>query len=370
MKSMEQEQVKSEENSGKFKIGITHGDLNGIGYEVIIKALKDQRLLELFTPLIYGHSKVASYHRKSVSDGDFNFHTVKNASGSIPKKVNLINCYEGDVKIELGVVTSIAGKLAYKALECAVEDLKRNNIDAVVTAPINKENIQSDNFHFPGHTEYFASKFGVEDYLMLMVSDKLRIGVMTGHMAFSKVPEALTEELLENKINILNNSLVKDFNIRKPKIAVLGLNPHAGEHGLLGEEEEKVIKPVVKRMFDQGIYVYGPYPADGLFGSDSYKQFDGILAMYHDQGMIPFKTLAFDEGVNFTAGLPIVRTSPAHGTAYDLAGKDQASSGSMSSAIYLALDILKNRSTYYENNKNPLPVSAENEENGDNENSN
>ncbi|MFC2106863.1 4-hydroxythreonine-4-phosphate dehydrogenase PdxA [Bacteroidota bacterium] len=367
---MEKEQENNRDKENIFKIGITHGDLNGIGYEVIIKALNDQRLLELFTPVVYGHSKVASYHRKSLSIGDFNFNTVRNASSSISQKVNLVNCFEGDVKIELGTVTSIAGKLAYKALEFAVEDLKRNNIDAVVTAPINKENIQSDSFHFPGHTEYFASKFGVEDYLMLMVSDKLRIGVLTGHMPLKEVPVIISEELLEKKIIILNDSLIKDFNIRKPKIAVLGLNPHAGENGLLGAEEENIIIPVIKKMFDSGIYVYGPYPADGIFGSDAYKQFDGIMAMYHDQGMVPFKTLAFDEGVNFTAGLPVVRTSPAHGTAYDLAGKNQASSGSMRSAIYLALDVLKNRHLYFEINKNPLPFSGDGDEHAENDNSN
>ncbi len=367
---MEKENVKIAEKESGFKIGITHGDLNSIGYEVIIKALKDQRILELLTPVVYGHSKVASYHRKSVNINEFNFNNVKSASNALEQKVNLINCYEGDVKIELGMMTSIAGSLAFKALECAVEDLKRNNIDAVVTAPINKENIQSEDFHFPGHTEYFASKFGVEDYLMLMVSKNLRIGVLTGHVALKEIHDVLNADLLEKKIKILNDSLVKDFNIQKPKIAVLGLNPHAGEHGLLGEEEENIIIPVVKKLFDNGVFVYGPYPADGLFGSDTYKQFDGILAMYHDQGMIPFKTLAFDEGVNFTAGLPIIRTSPAHGTAYDLAGKNQASCGSMRSAIYLALDILKNRHLYYEMNKDPLPLSSDGDEVVDNENSN
>ncbi len=350
---------RSSKDPEKLKIGITHGDLNGIGYEIIIKALSDQRITDLLIPVIYGHSKVASYHRKSLNIDEFNFNVIKNPEGAIDKKVNIINCYEHDVKIELGKSTQIAGKLALDALNRAVEDIKKGSIDAIVTAPINKENIQSKEFNFPGHTEFFASAFNSNQQMMLMISKNLRVGVATGHMPLKEVTEHITPELIESKIRILNNSLLRDFGIRKPKIAVLGLNPHAGEMGLLGDEEEKIIKPVIKKLQDENFLVYGPFPADGFFGSNDYQQFDAILAMYHDQGLIPFKALAFDTGTNFTAGLPIVRTSPGHGTAYDLAGKDKAMPDSMLAAIYSAIDITKNRRLYNEISKNPLPVSAE-----------
>lgn len=345
--------------SGKLKIGITHGDLNGIGYEIIIKALSDNRIPELFIPVVYGHSKVASYHRKSLSIGEFNFNIVKNAENAVDKKVNLINIYEHDVKIELGQSTQIAGKLALDALKRAVEDLRKGSIDAVVTAPINKENIQSNEFSFPGHTEFFASSFNSRHHMMMMVSNDLRIGVATGHIPLKDVVDQITPQLIEGKLRIMNYSLLRDFGIRKPKIAVLGLNPHAGESGLLGKEEEEIITPVIRKLQDEDFLIYGPFPADGFFGSNDYRKFDGILAMYHDQGLIPFKSLAFDSGTNFTAGLPIVRTSPGHGTAYDLAGKDQASPSSMLAAIFTAIDIVNYRKMYEEISSEPLPISAE-----------
>ncbi len=342
----------------KPKIGITHGDINGIGYEVIIKALRDHRVTENFTPVVYGHSKIASYHRKSIDAEDFNFQGTKNAESAIPRKPNLINCSDQNVKIELGKASPIAGEMALISLEKATGDLKKGVIDALVTAPINKENIQSEHFDFPGHTEYLAQKFGNTDYMMLMVSHGLRIGVATGHIPLSEVPGAINAELIMKKVRIMNRSLIRDFNIGKPKIAVLGLNPHSGERGLLGAEEEHVLTPAITALFEEGNFVYGPYPADGFFGTDTYTKFDGILAMYHDQGMIPFKTLAFRDGVNFTAGLPVVRTSPAHGTAYDLAGRNLADPEPMRSAIFTALDIIRNRREFDELSKNPLPVTT------------
>jgi 4-hydroxythreonine-4-phosphate dehydrogenase len=279
---------------------------------------------------------------------------VKNASTAIPKRVNIVNVTNDEVKIDIGKSTPIAGDLAYKALEAAVQDLKAGHIDVLVTAPINKMNVQSASFQFPGHTEYLAEKFGNPEHLMLMVCDRIRIGVITGHLPLKEVSSALTQSLILSKINILNSSLEKDFSIRKPKIAVLGLNPHAGESGLIGNEDQDIILPAIESAKAKGMVVYGPYPADGFFGSNNYLKFDGILATYHDQGMIPFKTLSFDRGVNFTAGLPIVRTSPAHGTAYDLAGKNEASPNSFREAVYFAIDIFESRTLYEELKNNPL----------------
>ncbi len=338
----------------KVRVGITHGDLNGISYEVIMKTFLDQRIMEDITPIVYGCSKVASYHRKTLNINEFNFNPVKNASLAVPKRANIVNITQEEVKIDLGKSTEVAGTLAYLALEAAVEDLLNNHIDVVVTAPINKKNIQSAHFNFPGHTEYFANKFNVKDYLMLMVFEKFRVGVITGHIPLKEVPEALSIGLILKKIEIMHNSLVKDFAIRKPKIALLGLNPHAGDAGLLGKEELEIIIPAVEKAKEHNFMVFGPYPADGFFGSEAYLKFDGILAMYHDQGMIPFKAFSFDRGVNFTAGLPYVRTSPAHGTAYDIAGKNEASPDSFREAVYLAVDILKNRLEFEELQSNPL----------------
>lgn len=347
---------KTPDKEKRIRIGITHGDLNSISYEVIIKTFLDSRILELFTPIVYGSSKIASYHRKSLNIADFSFNLIKKPELANPKRPNIYNIFDQEVKIELGKSTKVAGELALLALEEATKDLKNDLIDVLVTGPINKSNIQSSSFDFPGHTEYLARKFDTKDYLMLMVSDNLRIGTITGHIPLKQVSSEITPELIQQKILILNNSLIKDFRIRKPKIAILGLNPHASDESLLGEEEEKIITPVIREAFDNGILVYGPYAADGFFGSSNFTKFDGVLAMYHDQAMIPFKTMASKTGVNYTAGLPVVRTSPAHGTAYDLAGKDSAAPDSLRNALYLACDIYKNRSMHNELNKDPLKI--------------
>lgn len=340
----------------RVKVGITHGDINGVGYEVIIKVLNDNRVLELFTPVIYGHSRVASFYKKNLNASELNFNLVKDASQAHPKRCNIINCTENDLQIEIGKSTAIAGEAAYQALEMAVNDLKNNEIDVLVTAPINKQNIQSNAFDFPGHTEYLAQRFGGAEPLMLMVWNQLRVGTVTGHVPLEKVPQLITSELILKKLHILNKSLQQDFGVIKPKIAVLGLNPHAGDGGLLGDEEQKIILPALaKARGEKDILAFGPFPADGFFGSGSWKQYDGVLAMYHDQGLAPFKSLAFEGGVNFTAGLPIVRTSPAHGTAYDIAGKNEASEDALRQAIYLAIDVVRNRWQHQELISNPLP---------------
>jgi len=349
--------LNKEENNRTVKIGITHGDFNGIGYEIIIKTLIDQRINEICTPIVYGSSKIASYHRKTLNILDFSFNLIKNADVANPKRPNIINCYNREVRIELGNSTEEAGNFAYLSLEAATEDLKNNNIDVIVTAPINKKNIQSDNFSFPGHTEYLAEKFNADDFLMLMISNKIRIGVITGHIPLKDVSSNLTPELISSKIRIMNESLKIDFGIRKPKIAVLGLNPHSGDDGVIGTEEKEIISPVIRKVFDEGIMVFGPFPADGFFGNSKYTEFDGILAMYHDQGMMPFKAMSFSDGVNFTAGLPIIRTSPSHGTAYDIAGKNLASPDSFRAAVFLACDIYRKRKEYKKLTKNPLKVS-------------
>lgn len=346
-----------------LKIGITHGDINGIGYEIIIKSFAATYLLEYGTPVVYGSSKVASYHRKTVDVKDFMFNLVKNADQAKEKRVNIINIIEDDIKIDLGTSTEIAGKMALLSLDQAVDDLKKHNIDVLITAPINKSNIQSANFNFPGHTEYLAQKFAKKDFLMLMVADNLKIGTVTGHIPLKDVASGLSKDLIINKIKILNKSLIEDFAVRKPKIAVLGLNPHAGDCGLLGKEEQNIIIPAINSAFEENILAFGPFPADGFFGSNEYKKYDGVIAMYHDQGLIPFKTLAFDAGVNYTAGLPIVRTSPAHGTAYDIAGKDIASPESFKEAVLLAVKIFKNREEFKTLNANPLKFSNLEDEN-------
>jgi len=336
------------EKEKRIRIGITHGDVNGISYEIIIKTLQDQRLMELYTIVVYGSSKVASYHRKVLNINDFNFNLVKKADQAHPRRPNIVNIHDEEIKIDLGKSTPIAGELAFLSLEAATEDLIRKDIDVIVTAPINKKNIQSPGFTFPGHTEYFAGKFNTEDYLMLMINNVLRIGVVTGHIPVSKVAEVLTTDLILRKIRVMNHSLMRDFGIVKPRIAVLSLNPHAGDEGLIGTEETTVIQPAIEKAYGQNIMAFGPYPADGFFGSSSFKKFDGILAMYHDQGMVPFKLMSFDEGVNFTAGLPVIRTSPAHGTAYDLAGKNEASPEAFRNALYMAGDIYMHRMEYDE----------------------
>lgn len=348
---MEQKDKKQNSN---FKVGITHGDFNGISYEVMINSLKDNRLVELFVPVIYGLTKVLAYYRKALKLNDFNYNIAKDASKLYMRKVNIINLTNDEVNIEPGKSSKEAGEMAYLALEKAIKDIQDEKIDVLVTAPLNKSNIQSDKFQFPGHTEYLASSFSVSEYLMLMVHGNLRVGTVTGHIPLKKVSDALSEELIMTKLRVLNQSLIRDFGIARPKIAVMGLNPHAGDNGLLGSEDEEIITPALINAKKQGILVYGPFAADGFFGSGDLSKFDGVLAMYHDQGLVPFKTVAAGKGVNFTAGLPIVRTSPAHGTAYDIVGSGKSSSLSMRDAIYLAKDIYYARKKYDEENSNPL----------------
>ena len=355
--------IRTSENENRIAVGITHGDINSISYEVIIKTCADQRITELFTPIVYGTSKAASYHRKMLNIPDFSFNIIRSADLASPKKANLINLSEKEVKIDIGESTVTAGEMSLLSINAAVEDLKKGLIDVLVTAPVNKHNVQdAANKPFTGHTGYLAEQFGVNSYIMLMVGENLRIGVVTEHIAINQVAQTLTTALISDKIQILEESLRKDFDIRKPRIALLGLNPHAGDGGLIGNEELEIITPAIKAAQQKGLLVYGPYAADGFFASAGYKQFDAVLAMYHDQGLIPFKTLNFEEGVNFTAGLPYVRTSPAHGTAYDIAGKDQASAESMRAATYLACEIFKNRAQWIELNKNPLGFSKKEKE--------
>lgn len=355
-------------NKPNLKIGITHGDFNGISYEIIIKTFLDNRIIDMFTPVIYGSSKIASYYRKTFNYTDVNFNLVKKAEYANPKRVNIVNCTNEEVKIEIGKLTNVAGELAVLSLEKAVTDLKNGTIDALVTAPINKKNTQSEKFNFAGHTDYFANKFDTNDHLMIMVHNDLRIGILTGHIPLKDVSSKITKELLLNKINVMNNSLKVDFGIQKPKIAVLGLNPHASDEALIGTEESEIIIPAIEEANNNNILTFGPYPADGFFGSNNYRNFDGILAMYHDQGMLPFKSFAFGDGINFTAGLPIIRTSPAHGTAFDIAGKNVASPNSLKQAIYMAIDLHNNRKLYEEISANPLPL--KNKEGGKGQRSN
>ncbi len=343
--------------SKRIKIGISHGDINGISYEVIIKSFLDKRILDLCVPIIYGSPKVAAYHKKALDLDDFSMNNIKNAEEAGNKRVNIINCVDEDIRVELGKSTKQAGESSYLALKIAVEDLNDKKIDALVTGPINKQNIQSENFKHSGHTEYLKEMFNVDEVIMLMVSDILKVGVVAGHIPIAEVPSFITKDKIVDKLKTLNHSLQQDFGIRKPKIAVLGLNPHAGDGGLLGDEEKEVIEPAINSAKDSKILAFGPYPADGFFGSGKYKKFDAVLAMYHDQGLIPFKTISGENGVNFTAGLPMIRTSPAHGTAYELAGKNEASSASFRNAVYLACDIIKNRELYYEIHANPLDSS-------------
>ncbi|MGY3053852.1 4-hydroxythreonine-4-phosphate dehydrogenase [Pedobacter sp. UYEF25] len=340
--------------SDKLKIGISIGDINGIGLEVIIKTLSNPAILNYCTPIVYGHTKVSSYHRKANKLNDFNFHVVNSPQQAQDKKANMINCWEEDVKIELGSVTEIGGKYALISLERATADLLAGDLDALVTAPINKDNIQSATFAFPGHTEYLQEKSGSKDVLMFLISDELRVGVVTGHIPLKDVAKTITQEKIVNKINLINESLKKDFWVEKPKIAVLGLNPHASDNGLLGNEEAEIISPAIKELYDKGVMCFGPYSADGFFGNAAYKQFDAVLAMYHDQGLIPFKTLAFENGVNYTAGLNFVRTSPDHGTGYDIAGKNLADPTSFTEALFAAIHIVEKRREQEEMLKNKL----------------
>lgn len=339
--------------SKKVRLGISVGDINGIGMEVIIKTFKDNRMMDICTPIIYGSSKISTFHRKALNINDFSFNIIKNAKEANVKKPNIIDCWKEDVELALGQSTEAGGKYALTSLEAATIDLKNGLIDALVTAPINKDNIQSEEFNFPGHTEYLTEKFEGNS-LMLMVNDNIKVGVATNHIPLNKVANTLTADTIFSKLKILNKALVQDFCITSPRIAVLGLNPHAGDNGLLGKEEEDIIIPAIDNAKSIGINTFGPYPADGFFGSGNYQKFDAVLAMYHDQGLIPFKSLSFGEGTNFTAGLDIIRTSPDHGVAYEIAGQNKAEESSFRHAVYAACDIYKNRQFSTEINENPL----------------
>lgn len=337
-----------------IKVGISHGDINGISYEVIMKTLLDPRIMEMCIPIIYGSPKVAAYHRKALNINNLSLNHVRNPREAGPKKAHVLNCIDDNVRVELGKSTPVAGEASYMALERATTDLQEGLIDVLVTAPINKDNIQSDKFNFPGHTEFLARKFNSKDYLMLMVSETMKVGLVTTHLPVSEVANYITKETILSKLRIIAHSLQQDFAVTRPRIAVFGLNPHAGDNGLLGKEEIDRIIPAIEQAKKEGIMALGPYPADGFFGSEDYLKFDAILAMYHDQGLIPFKLSSFERGVNYTAGLPVIRTSPAHGTAYSLAGEDKASPDSFRQALFLALDIYKNRKIHEEITKNPL----------------
>lgn len=335
-------------------IGITTGDLNGIGPELIIKIFSDNRMLDLCTPVIFSSNKIINYYRKIVADTPFNFSSTKDLSNLNPKQANVFNCWEEEVPIQPGALTDISGKYAIRSLMVAAQCLKDGQLDAIVTAPIHKNNTHTPDFPYTGHTPFLKEKFGAKDVVMLLYSQTLRVALVTEHIPVSKISEVLTKELLTLKLNILRESLVKDFGIDKPKIAVLGLNPHAGDGGQIGDEEQTVIKPVIEQMQRHGHIIYGPYSADAFFAKGNYHFFDAVLAMYHDQGLIPFKTISSGEGVNYTAGLPIVRTSPDHGTAFDIAGKDVADPSSFREAIFQAIDVLRQRAFYAENTANPL----------------
>lgn len=343
--------------SEKIKIGISIGDVNGIGLEIILKTLIDPSIYDYFTPIVYGTTKVASFYRKTLSLGDFNFHVITGAEQANPKRANMINCWDDDVKIEPGVANETGGKYAFISLDRAVSDLIAGNIDALVTAPINKHNIQNEEFKFPGHTEYIQAKANASDSLMFLIGEDLKVGVVTGHVPVSEVAQKITKEGIISKLQLMKDSLKKDFWIQKPKIAVLGLNPHAGDNGLIGKEELEIIMPAIEEAKEKGVFAFGPYPADGFFASGAHLKFDGVLAMYHDQGLIPFKYIAFHNGINFTAGLPVVRTSPDHGTGYDIAGKNQASESSFREAMFSAMNIVKRRRELAELTANPLKIS-------------
>ncbi|MFA6246531.1 MAG: 4-hydroxythreonine-4-phosphate dehydrogenase PdxA [Mucilaginibacter sp.] len=340
--------------SDKPKIGISIGDVNGIGLEIIIKTLADAKIYDYCTPIVYGHTKVASFHRRATHINEFNFNVVDSAAAAQHRKPNMINCWEEDVKIEPGQVTAEGGKYAYISLQRATDDLLAGNIDGLVTAPINKDNIQNEEFNFPGHTEYLQHRDSKDESLMFLVSDTLRVGVVTGHIPVSKIAESITTDKIIQKLKLMNASLQDDFWIRKPKIAVLGLNPHASDNGLIGSEEKDTIIPAIEEARNNDVLAFGPYAADGFFANGTYLQFDAVLAMYHDQGLIPFKQIAFESGVNYTAGLSFVRTSPDHGTAYDIAGKNMASEVSFREALFTALHIIKHRRETAELNENPL----------------
>ncbi len=338
----------------KLKIGFTLGDVNGIGPEVLIKALEDKRILGLCTPVIYGSNRIISFYKKMFNAEGITYTTCAAAEQAGPKAINIINCITEEIVLQPGQDTETGGKAAFKSLEAATTDLLQKKIDALVTAPINKMNMQQSGFNFHGHTEYFNAKANNAESVMLLMNEHLRVGLVTNHLALKEIPESVTREKIVKKITVLYNSLKKDFAIFNPTIAVLALNPHSGDNGLLGTEEKNIIIPAIKEAQDKKMIVVGPFGADGFFGSGNYTRFDAVLAMYHDQGLVGFKSLSFGSGINFTAGLPFIRTSPDHGTAYDIAGKNLATPDSMLQAIFAAIDIHHNRMEYLESTKNPL----------------
>ncbi|MGN0234720.1 MAG: 4-hydroxythreonine-4-phosphate dehydrogenase PdxA [Paludibacteraceae bacterium] len=339
-------------------IAITAGDINGVGYEVILKTLRDPHITEICRPVVYGNAKVAKQHAQTLGEEYTNmqFNLLQDAGQAKDGRLNLVSCYPDTTPVHLGVSTPEAGQASFAALERACADLKAGKVQALVTAPINKENIQSDKFRFSGHTEYLTSVFAGEgqESLMMMVSETMRVALVCNHVAIADIPAQITEEHILRKLTLLNETLQRDFSVRKPRIAVLALNPHAGDKGLIGDQEQTIIRPTIEKAYEQGIWAFGPYSADGFFGSGHFTHFDAVLAMYHDQGLIPFKTLDMS-GVNFTAGLPVVRTSPDHGTAYDLAGKNAANHLSFAHALYAVIDILHTRKANAELTKDPLP---------------
>ena len=337
----------------KIKVGISIGDLNGIGLETIIKTFKDNRMMDFCTPIVFGSSKVASIHRKAIELQDFNFNIINNIKDTNPKKANLLTIWKDEVEIKFGEATTKSGELAFDSIKKATEALKNNEIDVLVTAPINKASIQEKVSSFIGHTEFLQGNFEGES-LMIMASEAMKIAFVTGHVPLTDVKKSITPKNLSNKAKLLNTSLIQDFGIRKPKIAILGLNPHAGEEGLLGNEENDVITPTIKNLKEEGIMAFGPYPADSFFTNKNLDQFDGILSMYHDQGLTAFKTLSFSDGVNYTAGLNIIRTSPVHGTAYEIAGQGLADAQSFREAVFMACEIHKKRAEFKLLNENPL----------------
>lgn len=351
-------------------IGITAGDLNGVGTEIIIKTFADSRMLDLCTPVVFASNKLINYYRKIVADQNFNFSSTKDLSRLNPKQVNIFTCWDEEVPIQPGTLTEIGGKYAVRSLMVAAQCLKDKQIDAIVTAPIHKSNTQLADFPFTGHTPFFKEKFGAKDVVMLLYSQSLRVALVTEHIPVSKVAGSVTKDLLVSKLHILRETLVKDFGIDKPKIAVLGLNPHAGDEGTIGDEEQKIIKPAIDTMQQQGHLIYGPYSADAFFARGSYVQFDAVLAMYHDQGLVPFKTIAQGEGINYTAGLSVIRTSPDHGTAFDIAGKNLADPSSFREAVFQAIELLRQRRLYAENTANPMRrgrIEKEKEDENENE---
>jgi 4-hydroxythreonine-4-phosphate dehydrogenase len=338
-----------------IRVAITQGDTNGVGYEVILKTFADPAMFELCTPIIYGSPKIAAYHRKALNL-ETNFSIINSAEEARNGRLNILACFDEEVKVELGQPSEEAGLAAFKALDRAMTDYRAGLFDVLVTAPINKATIQSPGFHFPGHTEYIETSVGDGNKaLMILMNESLRVALVTTHLPIKEVSKAITKEAIIEKATIFHKTLRRDFRISNPRIAVLSLNPHAGDNGLLGSEEQEVIKPAIDELEKAGIQAFGPYPADGFFGSNAYDHFDGVLAMYHDQGLAPFKTIALESGVNFTAGLPIIRTSPDHGTAYDIAGQGKADENSFRQAVYTAIDVFRNRKNYDEPLENPLP---------------